>query len=243
MPISWREEYTNHYYRRLPQWLDGTTEFWNLCKSNILPGSKILEIGSGPSNRTSAFLAELGELHGVDIDPSVKANQYLVTSAVVESPTLPYADKSIDACVSNYVLEHIEDPERHLKEVERVLKPGGVYVFRAPNKWHYVSIVANLSPHWFHELVANKMRGLPKDSHAPYPTVFKLNTRKAVVRLSRATGLDVVALKMIEKEPSYGYSARFFFMAFMAYERLVNSTEHLSGLRANILGVLGKPAS
>jgi hypothetical protein len=47
---------------------------------------------------------------------------------------------------------------------------------------------------------------------------------------------------MIEKEPSYGMCARPLFLAFMAYERLVNASEQLADLRANIIGVLRKPA-
>lgn len=46
---------------------------------------------------------------------------------------------------------------------------------------------------------------------------------------------------LIEKEPSYGMSSKALFLMFLAYERLVNATDALAGLRANILGVLRRP--
>jgi hypothetical protein len=50
-------------------------------------------------------------------------------------------------------------------------------------------------------------------------------------------------LRLIEKEPSYGMASPLFFYPMMAYERTVNATERLAGLRANFLVVLRKPAA
>jgi hypothetical protein len=70
-----------------------------------------------------------------------------------------------------------------------------------------------------------------------------MNTPASVRRHARAVGLDVQQLDLVEKEPSYGMVARPLFLAFMAYERIVNASEHLSGLRANIFVVLRRSLS
>jgi SAM-dependent methyltransferase len=222
-------------------WIDGTEEFHRMCADAIRRGGRILEIGAGPSNSTSSFLATLGELHGIDPDPDVRNNGALVSADVLDGDRYPYRDASFDACVSNYVLEHITDANAHMREVARVLRPGGSYVFRTPNRFHYVAMVSAMTPHWFHVKVANKLRDLPEDAHDPYPTVHALNTRHAIKRHASATGLRVVALRMVEKEPSYGKASRALFLAFLAYERFVNATELAAALRANIFGVLRKP--
>jgi hypothetical protein len=54
--------------------------------------------------------------------------------------------------------------------------------------------------------------------------------------------LEVESLEMVEKEPSYGMLARPLFLAFMAYERLVNASDRFAPLRANIFVVLRKKA-
>jgi hypothetical protein len=61
-----------------------------------------------------------------------------------------------------------------------------------------------------------------------------------VRRNARRAGLEVESLEMVEKEPSYGMFARPLFLAFMAYERIVNASGRLAGLRANMFVVLRK---
>lgn len=240
---DWQSAYLRRFYDRSRGWIDGTTEFHRLCAAQLPPGGRFLEVGAGPSNQTSKFLSALGELHGVDPDPDVANNEDLASARVLEQGHVPHGDASFDACVSNYVLEHVADAAQHLREVARVLKPGAPYVFRTPNRWHYLSIGSALTPHWVHVRVANRLRNLGPDSHEPYPTVYRLNTRRAIRRHAKAAGLRVEQLRMIEKEPSYGMSSRLLFLAFMAYERAVNSTAWLQGLRSNILGVLRRPGS
>jgi hypothetical protein len=128
-----------------------------------------------------------------------------------------------------------------LSEVRRVLRPGGVYVFRTPNRWHYVAMTARLTPHWVHRLVANRLRGLPPDTHEPYPTFYAMNSRPALESAACEAEFAIRELRLIEKEPSYGMLARPLFFAFMAYERVVNSNPRFERFRANLLGVFEKP--
>ncbi len=46
---------------------------------------------------------------------------------------LPYADNSFDAVILSEILEHIDDDVAGLKEIYRVLKPGGVVAITVPN--------------------------------------------------------------------------------------------------------------
>ena len=204
-------------------------------------GSQILEIGAGPTNPSSDFFATRGVLTGLDVDADVRGNRALARSATFDGSRFPFDDASFDACVSNFVIEHVPDPALHLAEVRRVLRPGGAYVFRTPNRFHYVAMVAWLTPHWFHGLVANRLRNLPPDAHDPYPTVYAMNSRASLKRCARAASLDIDVLRMVEKEPLYGLASRLLFYPFLAYERVVNSSETLAGLRSNIFAVLRKP--
>ncbi len=151
----------------------------------------------------------------------------------------PFEAESYDACVSNYVLEHVAHPAQHFAEVSRVLKPGGVYCFRTPNIWHYIVLASRCVPHAVHDALANRMRALV-DAHDPYPTFYRANTRRTIEQLARSAGLATVALPTVEAEPWYGRSHALLFYPMMAYERLVNSSALLAGLRANIFGVLRK---
>jgi SAM-dependent methyltransferase len=235
--MGWQQRYLAHYYSPERGFVNGTSEFHSLCASVCPRGGSLLEIGAGPSNPTSRHLATLGTLHGLDPDPDVEHNDALASAKVLTGDRFPYDDATFDVCISNYVCEHVADPKGHLEEVRRVLKPGGAYVFRTPNLYHYVSGVAALTPHWFHELVANPLRNMKRDSHAPYPTFHRMNSRKRIMQLAQEVGMEVEQIKLVEKEPSYGMSFRVLFFTFLAYERVVNATEKLADLRANLFVV------
>ena len=243
--MSWQEDYLERFYSPSRGWVDGTTEFHAMCAAHIRPGSTILEIGAGPSNPTSRYLSSLGPLSGLDIDPDVQSNDALTEARVLDAPAylFPFPSAHFDACVSNYVLEHIEDPAVHLAEVARVLRPGGVYVFRTPNRFHYVSLVSRLTPYWVHGAIANRLRHLPENARPPYPTCYRLNSRRAITRTAARTGLRIRELRMVEKEPSYGMSSKAMFLSFMLYERAVNSSASLAVLRVNIFGALERSRS
>lgn len=49
-------------------------------------------------------------------------------------PPLPYADNSFDSVVSFQVIEHIQNDLMFLKEIHRVLRPGGVALMTTPNR-------------------------------------------------------------------------------------------------------------
>lgn len=238
---AWAEHWLDRWYRDCPGWVDGTSAFHTLCGRNVTPGREILEVGPGPSNPTSRFLASLGPTHGLDCDPEAGTNPFLASFHELTGSALPFPSERFDAAVSNYVVEHITDPANHLYEVFRVLRPGGVYIFRTPNLFHYVTAVSALTPHWFHVRLSNRLRGLPAGSHEPWPTVYRMNTIRAVRDCADAAGFHIRSLEMIEKEPSYTVTSRALFLAGLTYERAVNRFELLRNFRANIFAVLERP--
>lgn len=227
------------FYFSRPEYTGGTRPFHNLIASRYRGGTPILEIGSGPSNETSRFLAKLGPVVGLDIEAA--ENDALSEFHSFNGTTFPLDDCSFELCVSRYVLEHVKDAEAHFREVARVLQPGGFYCFTTPNLRHYIPLASHMTPHWFHEKVANRSRCLPEDAHDPYPTLYRANTRSRIRRLCNQAGLRPLSLETIECEPVYGSAHPLLFYPMMAYERFVNRFQWAAEFRINILGVIAKP--
>ncbi len=229
--MSWQTDYVNRYYRSKPGWMDGSEEFHRLCGAYISETSRVLELGAGPDNPTSRFLSErAASLVGLDIDDAVKGNQYLAEAHVYDGTHFPFEDRVFDAVVSDYAFEHIVQPQVVCNEIARVLMAGGAFLFRTPNAFHYVSLLSRVMP----DRVSLWARNRSED-HPVYPKFFRFNTGRRCRRTLARAGFEVLQLKWIEKEPSYGMASRLLFFPLMAYERIVNSSQLFRGMRANIL--------
>jgi len=214
--------------------------FYNWIRRHTNPQQSLLNIGAGPASKNllRSFRGEVARVVGVDIDPIVLGNDELDEAHVVDGTRLPFEENCFDIVYSDYVLEHVEFPEPFLKEAYRVLKPGGSFFFRTPNRYHYVSLLAHCTPHWVHEILSNRVRGLARDAHEPYLTFHRLNTKREIQTLANNVGFSQVDLRFVECEPSYLMFSTIPFLIGVLYERTTNKFEHLSGIRANIFGRL-----
>lgn len=219
---------------------NGTLIFYEGVRDHANLQQSVLNLGAGPTSKNPCRIrrGEVARVVGVDIDPLVLGNEDLDEAYVVDGTHLPFEACSFDLAYSDYVLEHVEFPGPFLKEVYRVLKPGGIFLFRTPNRYHYVSLIAQYTPHRIHQLFANRVRGLPSDTHDPYPTFHRLNTKKVILSLAEEVGFSDVDLRYVECEPSYLMFSTIPFLVGTFYERIVNKYECLSEIRANIFGRL-----
>jgi SAM-dependent methyltransferase len=94
--------------------------------------------GCGVGMYVKALLPYADAVYGIDIEAehlqiaAQTAPQAHIQLAAAEA--LPYADNSFDLILSHEVLEHVEDDQRAVAEIVRVLKPGGRAVIFVPNR-------------------------------------------------------------------------------------------------------------
>ncbi len=96
-------------------------------------GRRVLEVGCG-SGRTTAWLAGAGaEVVGFDASPEMlRQARERVPSAALEvadlAEPLPFDDGSFDLAVASLVMHYVRDWVAPLRELRRVLTPGGAFV-------------------------------------------------------------------------------------------------------------------
>ena len=194
--------------------------------------SRILDLGAGRGNVAQMnFRTLVAHVAGVDVDAAVLDNPFLDSAEVIriDDGRIRYDDGEFDMVFSDNVLEHLLDPAATLREVRRVLKPGGVFLAKTPNKWHYMPLVARATPLWFHRFY-NRMRG--RSETDTFPTVYRCNTRGAITRVAEAAGMSVEAVAFIEGRPEYLRMMAPTYLLGWVYERIVNSSARLAPLRS-----------
>ena len=105
----------------------------------LTAGGEILEIGTGTGGMLHALIERGLHVRGVEIDSALIAESRKWFGELpvqqVSGVELPFADASFDLVLSFDVFEHIRDSDAHLREVSRVLRPGGRYLVQTPSKW------------------------------------------------------------------------------------------------------------
>jgi len=99
-----------------------------LDAANVRAGAKLLDICCGPGMLSAAAVKRGASAVGLDFPGVVALARKLVPDAEFQSgdaTELPFADKSFDAIVCGYGIMHVPDAEQAMREMLRVLRPGG----------------------------------------------------------------------------------------------------------------------
>jgi 2-polyprenyl-3-methyl-5-hydroxy-6-metoxy-1,4-benzoquinol methylase len=199
--------------------------------ARIVAGKKVLDIACG-TGYGSAMLAEAGaEVLGADISPETihsdteayaGRNNLSFMLADVENLPTEWTGK-FDIVVSLETIEHLKSPDQYLKNLKRVLKPGGLLLLSTPN----IKVFGQQNPYHFHEYEEMELKN---DLEQYFAQVKILAQRNALASYITADGEGVeLSLNKTKNEAEY-------FIALASDGQLP-----LSGLAGNTF-VINQPA-
>ena len=227
-----------HCYQKFQNYWDDTL-FREAILDHLKPDMQVLDMGAGAGIVSQMnFRGVARKVCGLDPDSRVSQNPNLDEGKQGIGEAIPYPDESFDLVFADNVLEHLETPQVVFDEVARVLKPGGVFLGKTPNRHHYMSLVARMTPFWFHRWF-NRTRG--RKEADTFPTRYRANTPADLQRLARGAGLTTGSIRLVEGRPEYLRFSAVTYMLGLAYERFVNVSEVLAPFRILIIAVFRKP--
>ena len=138
-------------------------------KQFLPPGASILDFGCGKGIFLKIAKKFGYQAFGYDIDPRAAADYY----SLKEIP-----NRFFDAVVCFDVIEHVDDPQKILKNIGRKLKPNGLLFITTPNRLGLAG-----------RIIKNKFLGLVPGGHKNIFTLSQLEN------LLKAAGFKVIEAK------------------------------------------------
>jgi ubiquinone/menaquinone biosynthesis C-methylase UbiE len=208
--------------------------------ARLRPGDTLLDAGCG---RTAPVLVKMKDraqrLVGVDL-VDFRCPEPGIELLKTDLARIPIEDASVDLAMSRSVLEHLDDPIAVYREMHRVLKPGGRFVFLTANRWDYASLAATVIPNRFHGWIVRRTEGRMEED--TFPVRYRTNSRRAISRLAKTAGFEIADFRYLGQYPNYFmFNGVLFFLA-TGYEKLLARFDALAPLRGWIFATLVKPA-
>jgi len=208
-------------------YIDGTIAFYIRLNSLINSSSVVLDVGCGRGayaedpisvrRELRIFKGKCKKVIGIDVDKSASENPFLDEFRLIKGSHWPLENESVDLCLCDSVLEHLEDPELFFSECNRVIKQRGYLCIRTPNVLSYLGLFSRLIPNRFHAAVASKVQDKRKEEDV-FPTLYRCNTYRRIRYMLNKYGFDHCVYGY-EAEPSYLSFSRFFYLLGVIHQR------------------------
>jgi SAM-dependent methyltransferase len=222
LPLTLQNTYRARYRAMRPGWQSSGDQLETLVRGYLTPDSRVLDLGCGRGGVVELFWRDVKLAAGLDPDqPSLaeyRAPGMPILRGVGER--LPFVGDSFDLVVCLWVLEHLKDPGTVLREVRRVLQPGGHFAFLTPNLRNPLLVfnrVGKAIPKVQTRLVS---RFYGRNEADTFPVQYRANTVTALRELAAASGLEVAELRVVQ-DPTYLAVNGLMFTASVFAERLM----------------------
>ena len=114
----------------------------------------------------------------------------------IEQFAVGHADE-FDLAFSVFVLEHVEDADGFATACARVLKPGGTLMGLTVNLWHYFGFITWAATRLgVADWLLRQVRSAADIEEYHYPTVYRLNSVRALSRVLSRAGFTSVEFRM-----------------------------------------------
>lgn len=224
LPLDVQNSYRARYRAMRPGWSSSGDQLEALVRGYMTPDSQVLDLGCGRGGVVELFWEGVKLAVGLDPDVRSLAEHRARGMPVIRGrgEHLPFAGESFDLIVCLWVLEHLRSPEAVLREVHRVLRPGGHFLFLTPNLRNPLLALNRLGralPQLQRRLVPRLYGRVEADT---FPVQYRANAAGTIRTLAQRSGLTVAELRVVP-DPTYLAFNGFMFRASVMSERLLPS--------------------
>jgi SAM-dependent methyltransferase len=178
---------------------------------------RLLDLGCGSNQLLQHLRTPQREAWGIDFaaHPQLQHPEWFRLMGADNS--IPFADDTFDLVCSHMVMEHVVSPQSFLREIARVLKPGGWYIGESIHARHYVTWIRrlfDLVPHTWVQALVRRLYG--RAEHDTFPTCYRMNSRRVLVRFAKDAQLDLVEWRGYVSAGYFAFAPRLYRGAVVA---------------------------
>lgn len=235
MPLTLDRQnaYRARYAVMHPGWQPATARYEALIRRTLAAHDhpRLLDLGCGRGGVLEQ-LADLPDVRPLGLDPDYAslAEHRLphLQRAAATAEAIPLAPASVDVVISAWVLEHLPDPARTFREIGRVLRPGGAFIFLAPNRNSPIALLNRVLRPLQSALVPRLYGRAEADT---FPVVYRANTRQQIASLARAYGMTLERFHYVDDPTYLAFNDALFWLSVQAGRLLPESAAvHIVGL-------------
>lgn len=249
-----REQLYGLYWRLstriTPGLVNAQHRYLDALEEHVRPGIRWLDLGCGhrvvtpwlpdADRRQHALIERAGLSVGVDLDlPSLVRNRVHRGLLMGDLAALPFPDNSFDLVTANMVFEHLADPGAVIRQVARVLRPGGALLFHTPNYASPFTFVTAAAPQRAKDTMIRLLENRPPDD--VFPTFYRINTEASILRHADRCGFEPHRIGLVESSPQLVMLGPAVIGELLLI-RLIRC-HRFRRLRSNIICVLRRPAN
>jgi SAM-dependent methyltransferase len=219
LPLAKQNRYRERYQRLQSGWQTSGEELEALVRKCLTSDTYVLDLGCGRGGVMELFWHDVQVAIGLDPDvASLIEHRTLMPLTCGLGGALPFPSETFHLVIGLWVLEHLRQPEKTLSEIQRVLRPGGHFIFLTPNAQHPLIWANQVS----HALPLLQRRLIPKlygrDEADTFRVHYRANTPARLRGLAALCGLHINSLRAIP-DPTYLAFNDFFFHLSILLER------------------------
>lgn len=196
-------------------------EHWHryLIAQQYVAGLRVLDVASGEGYGSNLLSLHAASVVGVDVSPTAVTHAtsrycaenltYIAASCV----QIPAPDASFDVIVSFETIEHITEQEAFLREVDRLLAPGGLFIISSPNRPEYSDRTGYKNEFHVKELDRTELQTL-LDPHFPAQQWFA--QRAAFHSMVWPVDAEATSAAALSADGESGFPAEVYFLVFCA---------------------------
>lgn len=210
----WAKKIFKRFY---PHYIDCCTHFNSLLQKEITQDTVLLDIGCGGDTILPSYKGGVKKGVSIDIQPVFVSKDFEFIQADVEN--LPFRNNSFDVVSARWVLEHLENSEKCIKEISRVMKENASLIILTPNTYNMTMFFSKIVPYKLKKLLLNKL--LLRKEQTIFPTYYRLNSPFKLPKILSSYDLKIERFVLVGNPFYFSFSKVLFLFALLV-ERIIN---------------------